>query len=88
MSRIKIDHQVPAATQARLLLVVFGARAYGVARRMQRRNFRRPERARYWAEVARAIRKGRAGDSVRSTAITGHVWRAPAPAGAGDRAGL
>jgi hypothetical protein len=43
-------------------MALFGARAYGVARRMQRRNFRKGDRARYWAAVARAIRHARMED--------------------------
>lgn len=65
MSRFKIDHDKPVPAQARDLMALFGPRAYGVARRMQRRNFRRADRARYWAAVARAIRHARIEDQVR-----------------------
>ncbi|WP_146618800.1 hypothetical protein [Rhodoplanes elegans] len=56
---MKFDHDSSVEVQARRLIEVFGARAYGVARRMQRRNFRKADRARYWAAVARAIRHAR-----------------------------
>ncbi|MFL9827846.1 hypothetical protein [Rhodoplanes sp. SY1] len=69
---MKFDHDSPVEAQARRLIEVFGARAYGVARRMQRRNFRKPERARYWAAVARAVRHARADEQrARGAATTG-----------------
>lgn len=76
MTRMKFDHDCPVEAQARRLIAVFGARAYGVARRMQRRNFRKAERARYWAAVARAIRHARTGDQ-----------RSSAPGSGGSRPG-
>lgn len=67
MTRMKFDHGSPVEAQARRLIAVFGARAYGVARRMQRQSFRKADRARYWVAVARAIRHAGAGDQ-RSSA--------------------
>lgn len=59
MSRFRVDHGKPVPVQAGDLMALFGPRAYGVARRMQRRNFRKADRARYWAAVAREIRHAR-----------------------------
>lgn len=71
MTRFKFDHDSPVEAQARRLIEIFGARAYGVARRMQRRNFRKPERARYWAAVARAVRHARSAATAPAAALRG-----------------
>ncbi|RAI39904.1 hypothetical protein [Rhodoplanes roseus] len=68
MTRLKFDHDRPVAAQAKAMMEIFGTRAYGVARRMQRRNFRKAERARYWAAVARAIRHARTVERTRASA--------------------